>query len=315
MNKYLRHPWESALVLSNAHVTLAVNPWIGRIVWFGRSDGPNLLWMNSPEGVTRDKPAGAWYNWGGDKVWLGPQPHWPAMLGRSWPPDQATDLWPWAVNHADDRRLVMTSPVSRFTLAQVVREITLDKEQPRVRIRHTVRRATTPPDPKNLPSASAVQEPMQIWTVTQIKLPEYVLLDVQPNHPAAPQAFHPMVPKAIPVQATPLVLAQGRLVRAASWSGEPVKLGTIGRWLAGVFEQDILVECSRPRPNGKYPERSNLQWFVCQEYGELETLTALEPVTPGKELEDEIEWHLLRRPLGKNPEQLRDDIERIVPPV
>ncbi|UCF38009.1 MAG: hypothetical protein JSU96_03875, partial [Acidobacteriota bacterium] len=90
--------WEEALELSNGDTRVVIVPSIGRIMHYGLSDGPNILWVNPEfEGVGGiEKPRAAegpveWSNFGGDKVWPTPEALFPSVNGRAWPPDHFID--------------------------------------------------------------------------------------------------------------------------------------------------------------------------------------------------------------------------------
>ena len=65
---------ESRVVLSNAALRAEIVPaWAGRMVFFGRPDGPNALFANPEASAATTNAAGGriWKNVGGNKTWVG----------------------------------------------------------------------------------------------------------------------------------------------------------------------------------------------------------------------------------------------------
>jgi hypothetical protein len=69
-----------AIWMRSRHAEVAVVPRLGRIMWFSRPGGKNVLWTQVVE-----PKAGEWANWGGDKLWPAPQSNW------GWPPPADID--------------------------------------------------------------------------------------------------------------------------------------------------------------------------------------------------------------------------------
>ncbi len=89
-----RLPNDASLVLENDAIRAEIVPaWAGRLMFFGRADGPNVLWTQ-PEAARFTIDAGGkpvWRNVGGEKTWVGSQGRgWRAFAGKEsgsvWPP-------------------------------------------------------------------------------------------------------------------------------------------------------------------------------------------------------------------------------------
>lgn len=83
----------------------------GRLISFGRDDGPNLLFAPA----TCGDPVG----WGGHRVWLGPQSEWES---GGWPPPGGWETSAAAEARLDGDRLVLTMPAAGHGWPSLVRE-------------------------------------------------------------------------------------------------------------------------------------------------------------------------------------------------
>jgi hypothetical protein len=125
--------WSGAYRLSNGTVELVVVPQISRIMQYGYTGGPNLLW-NNPEEVGKAPVPGAWANYGGDKAWPWPQYDWPKILGADWPPPPAADGKPFTARIANPSTLeIVSSPLDGFSV-RIERDIHLADTGTRVTI-------------------------------------------------------------------------------------------------------------------------------------------------------------------------------------
>lgn len=297
--------FDDAVTIGNGRVKLGVSPGVGRIVHFGPADGPNLIWLASPsvydEPVT-DRPGQAYYNLGGDKLWPLPQPLWKRAFGvGGWPPDGVIDGQPWTLVESTDRRIVIESRVSPALGVRARRTIELAENEPRVTITNSLTRVEASPFPVHL------------WTVTQTVSPRVVLLDVSADRPASTPTWLPMIS---PHEATRRVsvLGDGRAVAVDLSDDGSVKVGTFGRWIAGVYDDLIFLQTTPYDPTGAYPDASSLQTYSDANYTELELLSELAHLQPGESLSNRVTWQLVGRPETASLEQVRRLIEEIVGP-
>ena len=151
--------------LANDAVEVAFDPTSGRITWFGFRGGGNVLWLNEPEAVEREFRKGGWRNWGGEKIWPGPQALWPYVQGRRWPPDPGFDGSQGVeVSRPSPLELVATFPPSQAWGVRLERTLRLDPKRPRLTIRN------------RLIGVAAGRVPVQAWSVTQIPHPRFIRL-------------------------------------------------------------------------------------------------------------------------------------------
>lgn len=179
---------ESRVVLSNAALRVEIVPaWAGRMVFFGRPDGPNALFAN-PEAVAATTNAAGgrvWKNVGGNKTWVGEmEAAWPGFQDDSgegsWPPPAWFDSAPFAVVRADAESVLLRSGVhTNAALAWTVaveREFTLLSD--RLVLHERLLRGAAPQDGETgfgcgsagtpRPVTPRPDDPRRVWSNTQI---------------------------------------------------------------------------------------------------------------------------------------------------
>jgi hypothetical protein len=278
---------QSPIALQNGEVKLIVDPRIGRMVYFGRPSGPNLLWTDPYAPATAAKETGGlalWMNWGGDKLWYGPQSLWPSQIGRRFPPDSVFDGQPWNVISQDRNQVVIESRESPSIGGRLLRTITLHGAEPIVDFDNAFIRTQ--------PSAI----PIQLWTVSQVMTPDRCMLDVLSDVPSGDCPIVAMGPPLVPA-------AKVIHSRNAQWmefkpSAEPeTKVGTFGNWVASA-SNDAFVQISRYQPGMPYPERSSVQAYTNGKWVEIETVSPMVFPRVGETVHHWVRWLLLKNMKG-----------------
>lgn len=161
--------WD-AVELRSSSVRVVVVPAIGRIVHFGRIDGPNLLWLSRKFAEGQPAEIRQWQNFGGDKVWPWPQSQWASLFGRGWPPPPGFDPGRFVVEPSPDGRLRLVSDADPASGYRVVREIELASERPSMRVLSRIERV----------ARSGEEAPiLAAWTVTQLMPPDELFAPVE----------------------------------------------------------------------------------------------------------------------------------------
>jgi hypothetical protein len=273
--------FKAGITLSNDDITLIVNPALGRIVWFGRRGGDNLLWVDP---LAQEKAAGqsapAWRNWGGDKVWWGPQALWAGAVGWRWPPDTYIDGTAWRLVSHDQFSVEMESVVSPYIQSRIRRQIILSPDQPHVTLRQQIIRTEASP------------MPVCVWTVSQILAPDFCLLDIAPTQPNPKQPLA-LFDSKLPVQPRMMRNGERQYVRVTPADYQTMKIGTLGDWLAAVTGSDVFLQIAPYQSRQCYPELSSMQAYVCPWYVELETLSPMAFPQPQQSISHEVQWWLL----------------------
>ena len=276
------------VVLTNGSIEVGVSGPLGRITRFATRGGENLMWMNAA--ATPPKSAAAepapFVHVGGDKVWITQQAIWTRTHGSNgWPPDPQLDGPAWTLEQLDDLSCRLTSPVTPAVAARVVRVIRLDPTDPVVTITNTIERTGYSPFP------------VMIWSVSQVVMPRYTLLDVEQPRPQGPLGgpYHAIWSYGERDIASPNVtpLLDGNAIRWDLDHEGGSKVGTLGTWCAGVYDGLAWVQQTPFDRDGSYPDASNIQCYTGGQYTELETLSPQVHLKPGGSLNNRVVWRLL----------------------
>jgi hypothetical protein len=276
----------SPVILVNAHAEVGIAPAHGLILGFGLPGRANLLWVN-PHPFSTARHAG-WINYGGDKLWWGPQVDWQAVKGRRFPPDEALD-GSWTVTAQGLDHLTMRSAVSPWVGIRAEREITLAPDHPGLVIRNRFTREK--PGTQRL----------QLWTICQLPPPRWCWLDSQPAPGEAP--YVNLRPTLDPI---PFARWEPELgcVRFAPSPAALYMVGTRGAWIAAVYDELILVHRVEPYPDGDYAEQVSLQLFSGPHYVEVETLGGLATPAVDETMVNTVRWRILERPAALSETEL-----------
>jgi len=276
-------------VIEGKSLKVGISPSAGRIVSFSVDGGPNLLWLNSADAVEKLKSGrpGVWINYGGDKVWPAQQAIWPKIHGGSWPPDPAIDGSPWTIAEKSERRVVFKSPDVPKLSIRVVRTIEIPDDSPTLVIKNRLERYADN------------EFPVEIWSITQVPLPSYSLMDIWKEQPDPSKTFQEMYSKG----AAELVL-DGKALRHTPTAAD-AKSGTLGSWLAAVYPGYAFLQSFDALPGASYPDSASLETYTNKSYMELETLAEAKELKPGEALECKVVWSFLRLPDGNEPDDVR----------
>ncbi|XHR31097.1 MAG: hypothetical protein ACFUZC_11175 [Chthoniobacteraceae bacterium] len=273
--------------LQNAHLRVTVDANTGRIVEFGRVDGPNLLWINDAASLESEYRKTGWKNRGGDRFHPAPQALWRFASGENLPPDAAMDGDSWRIVECTSRRFVMESRKS--ALYSVRARWTLILDGPRLVIYNRLTRTASNPFPVHL------------WSVTQVPRARAFLLESRAVNPRG-GCFTELWGN--PARDPQAVTISGRVVRFIPPNKRPTKVGALGGWLAAVYGQDVFLQTTSYQPGGCYPEGSSVQVFDDgRRYVELETLSELRHLRAGESLCNTVVWSVV--PLWKFQQRIR----------
>lgn len=270
------------VVLRNDQVQVAVSPQAGRIVWFGPAEGRNLLWINTQAGNTPYIGGGrTYYNLGGDKIWPLVQSLWARAFGEgNWPPDGVLDGQPWELIDQGDHHVTMQSPLSPHLGVQIRRVIRLSPTRGQVTIQNRITQV------------QPTIYPVMIWSITQVHPPQYSLLGISPDQPLDT----PWTPLSRGVETSRITLSDdGHWARFDYGAGGGQKIGTLGTWVAGVWDDYAFVQATQYHPGGSYPDASSAQVYYDENVLELEMLSPAEHLQPGKTLTNTVHWWLIPR--------------------
>lgn len=274
-------------------VTLKYNLELGRMIELSAPGVKNLIWMNpTPE----EGKLNGWVNWGGEKLWWGPQDDWERLTGVRWPVDPAVDL-DWTVVEQTAGRLRMRGGLSEFQGVRAEREVTWLADRPGFAVRTTLRREV------------AKLHRIQPWGVAQVRPPEWCWMECATD--GVP--YVSMRAELDPVPFVRRAEGQQGLLRVQACAGV-FMIGTSGRWLAAVYPEVVLVQVITTPRRGDYLEGVSLQLFSADPYVELETLGGMETPAVGESTGYDLTWLLLPRPAGLDEAALAQFVRQEVAP-
>lgn len=273
--------WSNSVQMSNGTVELVFVPQIGRIMRYAYVDGPNILWENPALfGKTTDlKQTGLdWQNYGGDKLWPAPQNRW------GWPPDPVLDSGPQTVRILKNRRLLVTGMASATHGIRFSREIALESTGTGVSIINT------------MTNTSDREVHWSVWEVAQVDAPDVAILPLFKGGKFAKgyYIFRDADPKPERLKVTGEAVHLERDPKQSSKIGGDSPEGWLATEKAGVrFEMAAKVETGREYPD----DGCALEIYTNPDpnkYVELELLSPIVAVAPGKSYAYTTRWKLMR---------------------
>lgn len=270
-----------AYKLTNGAVDAIIVPEIGRIMSFGKTDGPNLLWNAQPEQIAKE----GWKNYGGDKSWLAPQTNWKLFHGaNNWPPEPVLDGEPHKADVLSGGKLRLTTGLSK-TGIRYIRTMYFDDNGEFV-IEQTARKE------KGAPLKAG------IWSITQVVPGQAVFFPINPETQYKDGAF-----RFGNNQSQSATRVKPNLIRIdpkSGLGGPKFGFDTKISALASVKDGVALVQKSA-RPDGQYPDGADEAGFPTElyinadpklYYQELEILGPLQHYYVGTAYTHTVKWSL-----------------------
>lgn len=275
--------FDDAIRLENDHIRVDIAPSVGRIVWFSRPGADNLIWINNESELPGpDAKPGEYIIYGGDKIWPAVQSMWKRATGNKgdWPPEGVIDGDPWKLIEASDHHCIIESAVSPAYGVKVRRTIVIDPVAPSVNIANVMTRV------------EASIFPVHIWSVTQVVPPKYAMLDISGNRVRKdPEVVFFKSDRDFGGGVN--ILLDGSAVAWHDRHEGGNKIGTLGEWVAGIYEDQIFLQKTYHHAPGAYPDGSSAQLYVTDNYTELELLTDQVHLQPEETLKNVVEWRLI----------------------
>lgn len=275
------HGWSDCYLIGNGSVEAAIVPAIGRVMQLRLTgDGEGAFWENrSLDGQLHDAVSNDWINFGGDKCWPAPQTVWTGQQGRAWPPPAAFDARPVQAV-ANERGVVVTSPIDPGFGIQVVRHVELDPELPIMRIGTEYRKLR----------GAAVR--VGIWTVTQLQEPEHIAILLSAKSKFAAGYIRLLAAEPANLKVDGRMLSLGRHPR------HHVKIGTDGCSMAWVGSKCVVRIDAETGP-GEYPDGGCVTEIYTNpdplKYVELETLGPLKTMNVGDRIRQTTVYTVMPR--------------------
>ncbi|MFN3648790.1 MAG: DUF4380 domain-containing protein [Armatimonadota bacterium] len=274
------HGWSGAYRLTNGTVELVFVPQVGRILRYGFLGGPNVLWEKEAlRGKTVSPTEGGdWVNFGGDKLWPAPQSRW------GWPPDPHLDRGEHQVEVLPGGRVQVTGPISPKGEIRFSRIIALAPSGTGVTLTN------------RLHNAGSREVEWSVWEVAQVDAPDRAGLPLyqRGRFPQGYRVFEtsPPVPGNVTTRGDAVWLTR-----------DPQKGGKIGgdspqgRVWAELKGLRFEISASHER-GASYPDEGcSLEIWSNPDpdrYMELEVLSPLRKIPPGKSAAYVTRWKLSR---------------------
>ena len=265
---------------------MVIVPQVGRVMSFALVGSKNVLWNNEAiRGQTVLKDDRQWHNFGGDKIWPTQQDWWERYTDRKgWPPPYFSDAAPQTAEPIEGG-VRMTSPKSPEFGTRTIRDFVMDPDKPLVYVRQWFKKEDGKP------------VTMTLWTVTQVRTPDYALLPTGRAIDGQPyKALGEVVPTRLKIG--------GGCASIRNDPQKPQKIGMSGDpagqsdWVAAVFGDELFIESRRAVSNASYPDgncRGEIYTAPARDgsYVELELLSPLRELKPGDTLRDDAVWQIV----------------------
>lgn len=255
--------------VSNGSARLVVSPHLGRVVEYGLTDGPNVLWQSKAEVA-----AGGYRNVGGDKVWYAPQTIW------NWPPDRSWDGTAMTAEKLPDG-IRLTSERGKVLPLRLKREIRLDAYGPKVTFLNS------------LTNEGGEPVTVSLWQVTQVDRPTEIVLPrlgtaAQPRGYAMLQGKFNNKAARVEPSSVRIWLHADQAFKYGSKGGDGSLTATVGKFRFTTYSPILK--------RGKYADQDSAKQVYTAPaktgYAELEHLAPLEMLDPRQIQQQTVTWTL-----------------------
>ncbi len=287
--------WPNCQKISNDLVELIVLADVGpRIIHFAFKGSDNLLYENATEaGLTGGDQ---WHSYGGHRLW-----HAPEDVIRTYAPDNS----PVQVKVLKDGAR-FTAPVEPNGIQKIV-EIHLAESEAKVKVNHTMINHTLWPIP------------LAIWALTVMKAGGKVIVphskriahddQLTPNESLALWGYTKMDDPRWTWGEKYFSLQQDPSMKTCQKIGS---LNTFG-WAAYQNKGDVFIKKFGYDPMALYPDLNcNFETYTDANILEIETLSPMIQIQPGKKAEHAEEWSLHK---GIKPTLNDQDIDKYILPL
>jgi hypothetical protein len=249
---------------------------------FGFVGDEGVFWENRDlDAQSGSWEAEKWINFGGDKTWPAPEAEWSKQTRRKdWRPPPAFDSM--AVQaRLESRGIALVSPVDPYYGIQTYRRITLEDNQPVMRVTTTYEKVSGKPFR------------VGVWTITQLKDPLGVYV------PLSPETILPKRYALLSQTSPPDMKIASGLISLTRDPTASYKIGADSGTLLWVGAKHALrVDAPRQR-KAEYPDQgSSVEVYTNPDplqYIELETLGPLQTLKVGERMEHTVTYTLIRR--------------------
>jgi hypothetical protein len=246
------------LTLHNPHIKVKICPQTGKLLFFGKKE--NLLWckprLNKLQtGVCARSLTGAK---GGNRLYPAQQKIWHSICSKEWSGEDFDKLR-WSITETDSRKLTLISEKYAPAGLYLIRQFELDAVKMQIIIKDTAYRYQYSPFP------------VQLWTVTQLPYPKYCVLDKKRN--IDNQRNHVLIGNKKYYRREKLKERPGKLIIDCSQKLSGMKIGTLGTYIAAVYEGRTIFCKGNFDPAESYPDGASIEFYGGNEYIEMEVFS------------------------------------------
>jgi hypothetical protein len=270
--------WRNCYRVTNGQIELIVTGDVGpRVIRFGFVSGQNLFKEYADQmGKSGEEKFQAR---GGDRVWKAPED--PVA---TWAPDNVpVQITPTSSG------LVARAPVEPLTSLQKEIEVSMSDSANEVTVTHRIT------------NHSLFPLEFSAWALTMMAPGGLEIVSFPPrgHHPANLEATNPLVMWAYTNLADPRwkYTKKYLTLRQDPSNSDPQKLGTFNAftWAAYLLNGELFIKRATADPNRTYPDFGcSLETFTNNDFVEIETLSPMTTVAPGKTVENVEHWSLHR---------------------
>lgn len=289
--------WQNCYRVSNGQIELIVTGDVGpRIIRFGFVGGQNLFKEFADQ---MGKSGEAKFQLrGGDRVWKAPED--PIA---TWAPDNvAIEIRPTPSG------LIARAPVEPLTALQKEIEVSMSASTNEVTVTHRIT------------NRSLFALEFSAWALTMMAPGGLEIVSFPPrgHHPANLEATNPLTMWAYTNLADPRwkFTKKYLTLRQDPTNSDPQKLGTFNRdtWAAYLLNHEVFIKRATADPGKTYTDFGcSLETFTNNEFLEIETLSPLTKVAPGKTVENIEHWSLHRN--VTLPAITDEDVDSVILPL
>jgi hypothetical protein len=207
------------------------------------------------------------------------------FITGSWllPADPTLTDKPWRILRQSSRQLTVESSPSPLLGLRTSQTYEIDPKKPALHIRTTLTRTDKNPFP------------VQVWLIVPVPLPDFMLLETPPAWRDTRHAWTELSNPGVLNRA--IVQEFSDAIRFSPPLNSPhPKIGTLGRWVAGVYRDRVVVLVTKPT-HGSYPDASSVQAYAATNRAELETVSPNRHLKPSERLVSESTlWVFSRDP-------------------
>lgn len=281
--------WPNCIRLSNREIECVVTTDVGpRVIRLGFKGSRNLFAELDGLGETRGP---VWKSYGGHRLW-----HAPEDPVRTYYPDNDPVAYEWR-----NGTLLLKPPMEKTTGIAKEIEIRLDPERNNLRVTHRMRNDGLWP------------VTLSVWCLSVMAKGGFAVLPQEDYKGHGPEALLPARSMALwsYTDMSDPRWTWGKefvILRQDPAAQTPQKAGWLNRkgWSAYALEDEVFIKRITFDPQAEYPDfNTNTQFFTNAEILEVETLSPLIRLAPGRSIDHIEEWSLHRGRLEPEESGLR----------